>query len=1311
MNERPDPAAAEPLAASLVRLVCGGRLLGTGFTLPGGLIATCAHVIAGFDDVRAQFPLLGSDGCAVDVVERDDVEDVAILELLAPPERARPTPVRLDCDVRDHRFRVLGFTDAEPDGVWVSGSLAGTQGRGRVQMRVDPDHERIVRGFSGSPVWDEELGGVVGMVVTRSGTTATTAHLVPVSSFGRWPADAPNPYLGLAPFGPEDAARFHGRDEAVEELLGRLTSRDLVAVVGPSGSGKSSLVRAGLLPRLARQGVAVAELRPGDPLGSVPVSDGEAVLFLDQFEESVIADPDAARERLAQVIARIDAAPGGRLRVVLTLRSRSLDALIGPGTREKLNDAVWLLDPMDRDDLRAAIVRPAEDGGLAFEAGLVDAVLHDCPPGHGALPLLSEALKQLWDRRCGSWLTHAAYQELGGLPGALRKHADAALAAFGPAEAARAERLLISLTRPDGDGGHTRRRADLDELGDDLRSVADRLAAARLVVIREGQVELPHQALIDHWPRLRERLDEDAVFLAWLARLDDLRDSGGQLSGAPLAEAAQWRRRRPDDVPPPQREFIARSEDAQRRSQRRWRTITAISVALALVAVLLTGAVGKFAGDVDEQLRTSNARLLAQAAERAAEVDPRQALQLVLAAYREKPDSDEAYAALFEQRLHWDGVHRVLGPGLIPDADVSQLQASSDGGVVLAHHSDPAAPPTLWSGLAGPHPRHRDLPVDPVVSPAGQVGLSPDGRMLIVFESGPNRGVRLLDLTDEDRPIPLVAQDDSILNDANAADFSWNSRFLALYSRTARQPVHVWDLVTGQEVPNRIALDPGTPLTAVHPSSDGKSLITERSGGAGPDIVERLDLASGAILRTHPLESSDVLAGNGTVLARCADTAVQVVDLRTDRVTELPGTPCSGLHTDLTGQYVLSDVPYRNTQAIIHWPTGLRTFAGAFDVDTDVAELPALVPGADGELTSVHQRDGAVEASAVPTVAEQVRGESFAASEDGRRWLTARDAGVPGSAELTLHDADGTVLATAAVPDPDGTFLSAFTATFDATGEHLAVAHESTLRFYRTSDLVLEGERTLPTPPGHDPSERSEDTRNISVARAADGEFVVGSAGMLSSWDFRTKDRTAPPVVLGQADARGRLPKDPQVTARPGHPGELLVALDGRLLLWDVASRKPLHEFPLDGSGATVRAVVSQDGSTAAVTGGYPSRITLVDLDERVVLPKINADTGDALGFSGDHLFTEDDSEGLQIWNLKERRLAGTVASNATGTDVPAIEGGVFFADSTPSRRSPIPLDPDRWFHDLCRLGDRDFTEPETSVLRQLDVTTERPCD
>ncbi|WP_243788429.1 hypothetical protein [Saccharopolyspora gloriosae] len=385
-------------------------------------------------------------------------------------------------------------------------------------------------------------------------------------------------------------------------------------------------------------------------------------------------------------------------------------------------------------------------------------------------------------------------------------------------------------------------------------------------------------------------------------------------------------------------------------------------------------------------------------------------------------------------------------------------------------------------------------------------------------------------------------------------------------------------------------------------------------------------------------------------------------------------------------------------------------FTGARNIETDLEEIPALSPRSADELTAVHQRDGVVETTTLPTVAERVRGETFARSVDGRRWITARDAGDPATVELTLHEADGSVSATASVPDPDGTFGSSFNAAFDTSGEHIAVAHGASLRFYRASDLSLEGERELPTPPGYALSKPSYDSSPVSVARGDRGEFVVGSAGILSFWDFRTHGRTAPPVPVGTAKTQEQRPDNPQVTPRPGHPGQVLVTIDGRLLLWDVEARKALQEYPLDGAESAKRTVVSPDGAVAAVTGGFPTRATLIDLDEQRELPELNADTGNAVGFIGDYLFTGDDSDGLQIWDWKERRLAGTVATNPTGTDAPAIEGDMFLPDSTPSGRSPVPLDPEKLFRDLCDLSDRDFTPAEASIVQQLGASSDRPC-
>ncbi|WP_256413746.1 trypsin-like peptidase domain-containing protein [Saccharopolyspora sp. ASAGF58] len=157
---------------------------------------------------------------AVEVLSQGDDLDVAILRLADAPPGAPPVPARIIGDVRDHRFRTFGFPRDMPDGIWVTGRLVGAQGPGRIQMAVDPDRWRTEPGFSGAPVWDEELRGIVGMVVTTSARSGTTAHLVPTTALGdAWTTPDRDPYRGLQPFREEDAALFHGRDDEVDEQL------------------------------------------------------------------------------------------------------------------------------------------------------------------------------------------------------------------------------------------------------------------------------------------------------------------------------------------------------------------------------------------------------------------------------------------------------------------------------------------------------------------------------------------------------------------------------------------------------------------------------------------------------------------------------------------------------------------------------------------------------------------------------------------------------------------------------------------------------------------------------------------------------------------------------------------------------------------------------------------------------------------------------------------------------------------------------------------------------------------------------------
>jgi Trypsin-like peptidase domain len=243
-------------------------------------VVTCAHVVMralGLADdepppahaeVRLDFPLVAPGELVTARVERwlapqaDNAGDVAGLLLTGTaPGGATATRLVAADDLWSHPFRAFGFPAAHDQGVWVSGRLRGRQAAGWVQMDgVAATGYRVEPGFSGTPVWDDELDGVVGMAVAAEAPPEVrAAYLIPTSALvGAWPgladqARPPCPYRGLFAFRERDAALFFGREEASDGLLGELTRHPLVAVAGPSGSGKSSLVFAGVVPRLRQR--------------------------------------------------------------------------------------------------------------------------------------------------------------------------------------------------------------------------------------------------------------------------------------------------------------------------------------------------------------------------------------------------------------------------------------------------------------------------------------------------------------------------------------------------------------------------------------------------------------------------------------------------------------------------------------------------------------------------------------------------------------------------------------------------------------------------------------------------------------------------------------------------------------------------------------------------------------------------------------------------------------------------------------------------------------------------------------------------
>ena len=463
------------------------------------------------------------------------------------------------------------------------------------------------------------------------------------------------PYRGLFAFREEDAPFFYGRDAFTQMLVEAVQQQSLVAVIGPSGSGKSSVVFAGLIPRLRQVGARhavplhIVTFRPGDrpfrnlaaklvPLlethrsetdqlleinkqtkalrqGDLALRDvvtrileknsgDRLLLVVDQFEELYTLCRDA-RERLLfldNLLEAVERTPNFTL--VLTLRADFLgQALSYRPFGDALQYADLKLSPMNREELQAAVEQPATMLGVTIESGLTERILDAVSAEPGNLPLLEFALNQLWAKQRDAQLTHAAYEEIGGVEAALSGYAEEAYGRLNEEEKERARRIFIQLVRPGEGTEDTRRLATRTEVGEENWDLVTRLADARLVVssrdeaLGEETVEIVHEALIGGWFRLRLWIELDRAFRTWQERLRAAmrqwqtsgRDEGALLRGAPLAEAEGWLHSRPVDLNSAERSFIEQSRAV--RSRQRQRLVFGLSLGL-VGALSLAGMAG-----------------------------------------------------------------------------------------------------------------------------------------------------------------------------------------------------------------------------------------------------------------------------------------------------------------------------------------------------------------------------------------------------------------------------------------------------------------------------------------------------------------------------------------------------------------------------------------------------------------------------------------------------------------------------------------------------------------------------------------------
>ncbi|MEU6373980.1 DNA-binding protein [Streptomyces sp. NPDC046909] len=488
------------------------------------------------------------------------------------------------------------------------------------------------------------------------------------------------PYQGLARYEPGDHERFFGRDALVADLCERVRGGRFTAVFGPSGSGKSSLLRAGLIPALRTGGVgdgpalaAIRVLTPGPhPLRAhaealrAKEGPGDTLLVVDQFEEVFTLCQDPA-ERAGFIDQLLDARrPGGRLRVVIAVRAdfygrcaehRALaEALTGTGTGTGAGaGAGVLVGPMSAAELREVVVRPARSAGLLVERELTELLVREAAGEPGGLPLLSHVLRETWRRRRGRTLTVEAYEAAGGLRGALARTAEDVYTRLPEEQAVPARLLLLRLITPGEHAQDTRRplgRGELDFARDaDLAPVLDRLARARLVTLDDDTVDLAHEALITGWPRLsgwidehRERLRAHRGLTEAAGTWRDLgREPGALYRGARLAAAETQLDER--ELTSLEREFLVASRSARARDSRRRRLLTSVLATLVALA-LVAGAVAWQQGRTSERRAVqAEARRIAALADGVRFTDPVTAMRLSVAAWR-LADTTETRSAL-----------------------------------------------------------------------------------------------------------------------------------------------------------------------------------------------------------------------------------------------------------------------------------------------------------------------------------------------------------------------------------------------------------------------------------------------------------------------------------------------------------------------------------------------------------------------------------------------------------------------------------------------------------------------------------------
>lgn len=536
----------------------------------------------------------------------------------------------------------------------------------------------------------------------------------PSASVGRRLTETDAPYPGLSSFQERDADKFFGRDAEIARFITKLKDNALLAVIGPSGAGKSSFIRAGVIPTIKRQGRKpwdMIVIRPGrDPFAALASSllrggssatnlqsakeeqalaaklakepgqlgtllrararsTGHPVmLFVDQFEETftLVNVDDAAL--FATALSGAGEDPEIPVRVVLAMRSDFLDRVAEyPELMEKVTRDVTILQAPNSQGLHDAIVRPAQLVGYSFEdPAMVDEMVNSLRDEPAALPLLQFTASKLWENRdkARKLLTRRVYDEMGGVGGALARHADSVLAGMTTQDQSAVKRLFQRLVTSDG----TRAVITVSEIraimGQEVASrILKTLVQARLLTVsnigehgEDAQVEIVHESLISRWQTLKRWLEEDNENAAMLQQLREAskqwdlrgRPNGLLWSGDALDEARLWLKRYQGGLTDLERLFLDSAFRLAERSARRKKYL--IATAIILMALVTVGAVGAlFMIRGAEQKARQQAEVARKEADRASAAEQEVKKKMLLLA--EETERAKAAESLASTRL------------------------------------------------------------------------------------------------------------------------------------------------------------------------------------------------------------------------------------------------------------------------------------------------------------------------------------------------------------------------------------------------------------------------------------------------------------------------------------------------------------------------------------------------------------------------------------------------------------------------------------------------------------------------------------